>query len=244
MSSSTTASTRNDGLQDDTALLADTLSVTSPLTQQSSQAGFVYRGPKGIFHRKQENPRLRREKDLTQDFVILFCDSNEDKFDALISRYKKLDGGDATSKEQATGMLATFYEMGARERMLREVFGIGSTRYNRIVSGAPPRSRGGTNVNTVDKTMWASLAEMVLKLPTEEGFPCGHRRMMTYCTDPDINTWTDLYEHYERFMKDKDIRKMGYSTFHNHIRAHHPDLRLKRLQEDVCDCCVTLKIGT
>ena len=68
------------------------------------------------------------------------------------------------SKEQATGMLTTFYEMGARERMLREVVGIGSTRYNRIVSGEPPRSRGGTNINSVDKTMLADLAEMVNKV--------------------------------------------------------------------------------
>lgn len=169
------------------------------------------------------------------------CDNNDDNFLAIIARYKRFDVGDVVSKEQATGMLASFYELGVRERMFREVFGIGSSRYSRIVSGAPPRSRGGKNVSAVDQTMLASLAKMVLKLPTEERFPCGHRRMMTYCTDPDINTWTDLYEHYERFMKDIDIRN---STFHNHIRAHNPDLRLKRLQEDVCDCCVTLKIGT
>lgn len=239
MSSLSTASTRNDRLQDETASSVD----TSPLTQQSSQAEFVYRGLKGTLHRKQENPRLRKEKDLTQDFIILCCDSNEDRFDTMMSRYKKLDGGDAASKEQATGMLMTYYEIGARERMLREVFGIGSTRYNRIASGAPPRKRGGTNVNSVDKTMLADLAEMVAKLPTEEGFPCGHRRMMIYCTDPDINTWTELFEHYECFMKDKGRREMRYSTFHNYVRAYHPDLRLKRLQEDVCDCCVTLKIG-
>jgi hypothetical protein len=243
MSSLSTASKRNACADDEAISLSDTLIATSPLTQ-SSQSASVYRGSKGALHRKHANPRQIKEKDLTQDFIALCCDNSDDNFLAIMARYKKLDEGDAISKEQATGMLGSFYELGVRERMFREVFGIGSSRYSRIVSGAPPRSRGGKNVFTVDKIMLASLAEMVSKLPTEEGFPCGHRRMMTYCTDPDINTWTDLFEHYERFMKDKDIRKMGYSTFHNYVRKHHPDLRLKRLQEDVCDCCVTLKIGT
>jgi hypothetical protein len=78
--------------------------------------------------------------------------------------------------------------MGARQRMLREVFGIGLSRYLRIVSGASPRPRGGTNIFAVIDIMVASLAEMVDQLPTEEGCPCGHRRSMMYCTDPDINT--------------------------------------------------------
>ena len=39
------------------------------------------------------------------------------------------------------------------------------------------------------------------------------------------------------------IRKMGFITFYNHMRAKHPDFRLRRLQEDACDCFVELKTG-
>lgn len=229
----------------DSALIEQTesreeaLSATSPLTEST-----VYRGPKGKHHRKHSRPRSKKEKNLTRDFIALCCDNNVDTFDSILDRYEKLEEGDNLSREQASGMLGTFYEMGAKERMLREVFGIGSSRYQRIVAGLAPRPRGGKNVFSVTETMISSIAEMVEKLPTEEGFPCGHRRLMTYCIDPSINTWAKLYEYYESFIKDKACRKMGYSTFHNYIRSYHPDLRLKRLQEDVCDCCVTLKTGS
>lgn len=160
---------------------------TSPLTQST-----VYRGAKGLLHRKQDNPRSKREKDLTQDFIALCCDNNPKNFDEILARYRELDEGDSTSKDQASGMLAIFYEMGGKERMLLEVFGIGSTRYRRIFSGEAPKPRGGMNANSVTDIMLASLSEMIEKLPTEEGFPCGHRRLMTYCIDPSINTWIKL----------------------------------------------------
>ena len=160
MSSLSTASKRNDRANDEAFSLSDTLIATSPLTQ-SSQSASVYRGSKGSHHRKHANPRQIKEKDLTQDFISLCCDNNDDNFLAIIARYKRLDKGDAVSKEQATGMLASFYELGVRERMFREVFGIGSSRYSRIVSGAPPRSRGGKNVFAVDTTMLASLAAFI-----------------------------------------------------------------------------------
>ena len=50
-------------------------------------------------------------------------------------------------------MMSTFYEMGAREKMLRNVFGCGSSRYARAKSGEAPRPRGGTNVNAVNDSM-------------------------------------------------------------------------------------------
>ena len=37
---------------------------------------------------------------------------------------------------------------------------------------------------------------------------------------------------------------MAFSTFHKYITSYHPDLRVKRHQKDVCDCCVTLKVGS
>ena len=237
MSSPSISSQDRDGLQDIAASSGDALTVTSSLTL-STLSATVYRRLKSPPHKKHKNPRKIKDMKLTQDFITLCCDNNEGDYESLIARYKKLDGNDNASKEQADGMLATLYEMGAKERMLREVFGIGSSRYNRIVSRAPPRTRGGTNVYSVDKTMIASLAEMVAQLPIEDMFPCGHKRKTIYCIHPDIITWMNLFEHYKCFMKDKDCRKMGYSTFHKHIRAHHPNLSLKRLKEDVCDSCV------
>ena len=101
----------------------EALSATSPLTEST-----VYKGAKGKHHRKQTRPRSKKEKNLIRNFIALCCDNNVDTFNSILARYKKLDDSDSLSKEQASGMLATFYEMGAKERMLREVFGIGSPR--------------------------------------------------------------------------------------------------------------------
>ena len=90
--------------------------------------------------------------------------------------------------------------MGAREKMFRNVFGIGASRYSRVVKGKPLLPRGGTNVNAVNHDMIEQLSMMFDKMPTEDGYPCGHRRMMKYCTDPDITTWLKLHDYYTSFL--------------------------------------------
>lgn len=225
----------------------DTLSVDkciSPLTQ--STAVSVYRGDKGSLHRKQENPRISCERDWYKTFVGLICNDDIEKGNNLIERFKELDSGSKACQELANGMLTTFYDLGARERLLRKVFGIGNSRYQRIAKGLPVSSGGGHNSNTLNDQMISSISYCVEELPTEPGFTCGHRRIMIYCTVDEIKTWATLYDFYVDFMKGdnyKDIRVMKYISFYNNVRARHPDLRLTRLIEDACDLCVELKLG-
>ena len=203
---------------DDISSSQDSFSATSPLTI-STKGSNVYKGTKGSLHRKHENPRPIKEKYWKENFIRLYCDGNQSTFDCLMERYLKLNEGDEYSTEQATGILSTFYEMGARETILRKVFGIGNSRYKRVVSGKPLLPRGGTNVNAVNDNMVEQLSMMVNQLPTEDGYPCGHRRMMKYCTDPDINTWLQLHKYYTAFVKEKEGRVMAFSTFHNIISS-------------------------
>jgi hypothetical protein len=226
---------------DDSDSVRDVCTTFSPISESSQPA--VIKRDKDVVRRKHENPRALKKKDHHNDFIILCCDGRQEHSKEMIEKFKKLDQGNKASKELATEMLGTFYEMGAKERMLRDVFGIGSTRYQRVVSGKPARVGGGKNVNAVNESMIASISEMVAQLPTGNGEPCEHGRTISYCTDPNINTWMKLFRYYENFLNGKDIRKMGFSTFFNYVKSCHPDLRLTRLDEDVCECCSHLQVG-
>lgn len=215
--------------------------VCTTFSEPSQQV--VYKGDKDVVRRKHENPRPLKKKDHHNDFIILCCDGRQEHSKEMIEKFKKLDQGNKASKELATELLGTFYEMGAKERMLRDVFGIGSTRYQRVVSGKPARVGGGKNVNAVNESMIASISEMVAQLPTRNGDPCEHGRTISYCTDPNINTWMKLFRYYENFLNGKDIRKMGFSTFFNYVKSCHPDLRLTRIDDGVCECCSHLQEG-
>lgn len=197
----------------------------------------VYKRDKDVVRRHHVNRRVSKKRDHHSDFVILCCDGRQETSKEMITKFKKLDEGDKASKDLATEMLRTLNEMGAKERMLRVVFGIGSTRYQRVVSGKPARVGGGKNVNAVNDSMIASISEMVAQLPTANGNPCMHGRMISYCIDPNINTWMKLFRFYEIFLNGKEVRKMGFSTFFNYVKACHPDLRLTRLEVDFCECC-------
>ena len=78
----------------------------SPIME--SRQPSVYRGVKGALHRKQENPRMGKDRDLLSEFITVYCDGSMEKFSPIMERYKKLDGGDKASKELATGLLGTF----------------------------------------------------------------------------------------------------------------------------------------
>jgi hypothetical protein len=220
---------------DDSDSVRDVSTTFSPISE--SLQPVAYKGDKDIVRRKHENPRALKKKDHHNDFILLCCDGRQEHSKEMIEKFKKLDQGNKASRELATEMLGTFYEMGAKERMLRDVFGIGSTRYQRVVSGKPARVGGGKNVNAVNESMITSISEMVAQLPTGNGEPCEHGRTISYCTDPSINTWMKLFRYYENFLNGKEIRKMGFSTFFNYVKSCHPDLRLTRLDEDVCGCC-------
>ena len=59
------------------------------------------------------------------------------------------------SKHEANGMIAVFIEQGAKETLLREVFGIGYERYRKILHNQNDKVSGGRNRNAVSQDMKA-----------------------------------------------------------------------------------------
>eukprot|EP00899_Mesostigma_viride_P026625 jgi/Mesvir1/7147/Mv02507-RA.1 len=91
-------------------------------------------------------------------------------------------------------------------------------------------------------------------VPTEDGFPCPHRRPRKYVLEEGA-TWTKLYKHYEEAWKEYDrdhpleqqnkeskVALMSYSTFTQYAHFFFPGLRLSKSKEDVCDACTRLNI--
>ena len=126
---------------------------------------------------------------------------------------------------------------------MREVFGIGSARYLKILHNKADKIGGGKNGNAVSQDMLDQLHRFSMHgVSTELGYPCGHRRLLKYCTDPAVTSWDKLYElHFLRFEEsNRLVRKMGKTSFFNCMTAYHPEFRLKRVMEDACDTCYEL----
>ena len=165
-----------------------------------------------------------------------------DERERVLNRFQSLNNKE--SKHEANGMIAVFIEQGAKETLLREVFGIGYERYRKILHNQNDKVSGGRNRNAVSQDMIEQLHRFTMVgVPTELGYPCGHRRMLKYCTDPAVTSWEKLYEmHFLKFEDDnKLVRKMGKITFYNFMSAYHPEFRLKRVMEDACDTCIELQ---
>ena len=88
--------------------------------------------------------------------------------------------------------------------------------------------------------MLDQLYRFSMHVPTEPGYPCGHRRLLKYCLDPAVTSWEKLYDmHFVKFEEDNfAVRKMGKSSFFKCMTAYHPEFRLKRVMEDACDTCI------
>ena len=74
--------------------------------------------------------------------------------------------------------------------MLCGLFHIGKERYEKAINGLEDLPSDGVNAQTTSDDMTAQLMRMKESLPTEEGFPCGHRRLQIYLTDETVRTVT------------------------------------------------------
>ena len=93
----------------------------------------VYRGPKGVLHRQQQNPRLPKTINWLEVFTNNHCGGSVEERDRLLNRFKLLNNN--ATKKEANGMLSVFIEQGAKETLLREVFRIGGGRYSKLFGG-------------------------------------------------------------------------------------------------------------
>jgi hypothetical protein len=124
------------------------------------------------------------------------------------------------------------------------VFCIGYDRYQKILHNRSDKISGGRNLNAVSQNTVDQLDRFCkYGVATELGYPCGHRRLLKYCTDPAVTSWEKLYDfHYLKFEEDNHtVRKTASLTFYNYMRAYHPEFRLKRVMEDACDTCCELR---
>ena len=203
----------------------------------------IVRGLKGSFIRKHQNPHPVKQKvDWVQLFTDKYCGGSVDEYERVLDRFARVNS--SSSKQEANAIIGVYIEHGAKEAMLREVFGIGYSRYEKILNKKLDKPSGGRNNAAVSDVMLAQLARFAAHgVKTELGYPCGHRRQLRYVTDPAITSWEKLYQlHFLTFEPDNTlIRKMAFITFFNHMSAYHPDLRLKRVMEDACDTCIELK---
>ena len=91
----------------------------------------MYRGPKGSFHRQQQNPRNDKKTNWLQVFIDKHCGGSTEESEKVLNRFRSLNT--KASKQEANGMIAVFIDQGAKETLLREVFGIGYDRYQKIL---------------------------------------------------------------------------------------------------------------
>ena len=195
-----------------------------------------------MLHRQQQNPRLPKTINWLEVFTNNHCGGSVEERDRLLNRFKLLNNN--ATKKEANGMLSVFIEQGAKETLLREVFRIGGGRYSKLLHNISDKVGGGRNGNAVSEDMLKQLYRFTMKgVPTELGYPCGHRRLLKYCIDPEITSWTKLYDlHFLKFEEDNHlIRKMGKTSFYACMKAYPPEFRLNRVMEDACDTCIELR---
>ena len=104
------------------------------------------------------------------------------------------------------------------------MFGIGSGRYLKILHNRADKIGGGRNGCAINQDMLDQLHRFSMSgVPTELGYPCGHRRILKYCTDPAItSSWEKLYTlYYVKFEEHNHlVRKMAKSSFQNCMQAY------------------------
>ena len=227
------------------ALMSDLTEVKTTIESES----IVYRGAKGSLHRKQENPRAKSKKNWVEEFTKRYFEGNRGAAEEAVAKFHELDSKSTTARE-ASGMIATFIAMGCKEDLCRDVFRIGGGRYKRIRDMKPESGSVISTVTTGRNNLAygdedeAHLARFVNScVPVEEGFPCQHRRMKVYCTDPEITSMDLLHKKYYlpfEAAADAHIRKMTSISFAKYMKKRHPEFRLRRLVQDACDVCLPL----
>jgi hypothetical protein len=81
---------------------------------------------------------------------------------------------------QADGILMMLINQKATHRLLQAGFGVGIERFKRVSEGVVRSAPGGANKKAYGQAGVQRLADFVQQLPQEIGYPCGHRRQMSY----------------------------------------------------------------
>ena len=240
-------------------LPASQSTIVSSVTKTASaisSVSLVYLDKAGHLHKKQTNGRsVSTEEDLERravaDLIRQCFKGKRSAYGEIRQEFDQLQAAkgknSATAHGQTDGILRALQTQGATFRMLQAGFKIGVQRYKRIAAGEARQVPGGKNSKAVGDSGQATLAAFVRQLPQEIGFPCGHRRQMSYFTSPadrpTITTMTALFkELYVPWVQASGGTKMmKESTFYEYMAKAQPHFRMQRLEEDACDTCIELK---
>ena len=221
------------------SLSATSLSATSAFNQ-------VRMGYKGQLYRTQE--REKNTKSQTLRFAQIV--GNDEAVNLLNEFYKfnENSGNDIARKALANGVISKIrykYEA-VTDRMIQEVFKIGSGRLNAIKKGKAYQLKPFKyNANALGKDDVKNLLDFTNTIPYETGYPCEHKRLKKYIELDDVRNISDLYPLYCAFLSRPEInaRKMKSRTFHKYLAKYEPDLQTKRAMQDVCDFCIKIKVA-
>ena len=78
--------------------------ISSEQQQQHHSTETVYRGSKGIFHRKQQNPRPANKTNWIDVFTVTHCGGSVEERERILHRFRSLNTN-KESKNEANGML-------------------------------------------------------------------------------------------------------------------------------------------
>ena len=94
----------------------------------------LFEGPKeALFGNINILVQFVKEKiDWVKVFTDKYCGGSVDEYDSVMSRFARVNS--KSSKQEANAIIGVYIEHGAKEAMLREVFGIGYTRYEKRCS--------------------------------------------------------------------------------------------------------------
>jgi hypothetical protein len=124
-----------------------------------------------------------------------------------------LDKSDPSKKStKADGVIASLIGRGCSEKVLRSVLGIGSGRYSRVRDNKRKQLAPGINGNHLTEEDIERLIHFFKTIPTEEGYPCAHRKIKHYIIEQAI-TWMKFWQRYRQNMEAKHFRAMSYVRF-------------------------------
>ena len=194
----------------------------------------IIRGPKGKLSTVHDNPRIKKEKSPLLEFEESV--GGEEAAERLLDQYKRMD----TTERQDTFITSMFLQYPVTDRVVKNVFKIGSSRLERLKNSRTKRKPGGLNGSEVTDSMVADLRDFVGSILVEDGYPCHHRRMKLYASSEEFSSWKDFHAKYVKFSSE---RKMAYTTLRRYMPALHPDFALTRAKEDECDTCIRYKLA-
>lgn len=149
--------------------------------------------------------------------------------------------------EQSEGLIMALIHQGLSQKEIRATLPVGGYKCSRIKVAI---ENGFTDFHTrrprqvsshaVTKEQLKFLQDDVGCWPSEDGFPCAHRRPRTYHTEENIS-WTKLHARYNAKATAASVRVLSLSRWKQYVHFYYPGLRLSRSKEDVCDSCVRIE---